>query len=382
MLPALLLLGTILSGCGVVGELPKGYLSEGGYTFVITDETAKLCSLAGLEESVCPENVVIPDTVSGYTVTAIRPAVFFNHTEIKSVTFPTGLLTVQDNAFYGCTGLTELVFPEGLNVIGWNAFMACTSLTSVSIPSTLKTLERKAFSGCEALETVRIADLAAWCSVRFEMADDAYESNPLTYAGVLLINGERAVSMTIPEGVSVISAGAFCGLSTVENVTLPETLTEIGACAFYDCRSLKTVEFPAALAGIGSSAFEKCSALTSASFKGISAGQRTIGKRAFTGCTSLREFRIPSDVDAIDAYTFADCIALACIEVSENTSRIGACVLLNCTALTDIYYPGTQKEWQKIDKVSYKPSSVDVDRNWDYNAGKYTLHYETTAPIG
>ncbi len=68
----------------------------------------------------------------------------------------------------------------------------------------------------------------------------------------------------------------------------------------------------------------------------------TIGYSAFNGCTGLTSITIPNSVTSIGSYAFND-----------------------CTNLKDIYYTGTQSEWEAILKAS----------DWDYNVGDYTIHF-------
>lgn len=50
--------------------------------------------------------------------------------------------------------------------------------------------------------------------------------------------------VTVPEGVVIINAGAFAGLSTLESVRLPSTLKTIKTHAFRECTALKAVDMP------------------------------------------------------------------------------------------------------------------------------------------
>ena len=61
-------------------------------------------------------SVIIPSTVKKISQNA------FNYTGIKSVTFPEGLLTIEDGAFQQCTIGPEIVIPSTVTSIGTNAF--------------------------------------------------------------------------------------------------------------------------------------------------------------------------------------------------------------------------------------------------------------------
>ena len=69
---------------------------------------------------------------------------------------------------------------------------------------------------------------------------------------------------------------------------------------------------------------------------------RSIGEYAFTGCMSLPSIVIPDSVTSIGAWAFG-----------------------NCYSLTDIYFTGTESEWNAITKGS----------DWDSGTPAYTLHF-------
>lgn len=64
--------------------------------------------------------VVIPDTISGKSVTAIGKG-----------------------AFADCYGITAVTIPDTVTTIGENAFLACKSLKKVTLPANLTTIGKK-----------------------------------------------------------------------------------------------------------------------------------------------------------------------------------------------------------------------------------------------
>lgn len=116
---------------------------------------------------------------------------------------------------------------------------------------------------------------------------------------------EGDVTANIPDGVTTIGMGAFMNNTVIEKVIMPDSIETIedgnsyGVSAFYQCSRLKNVEFS--------------NHLTS------------IGDFAFSGCTSLTSITIP-----------------------DSVTSIGANAFYYCTGLTDIYYTGTQAEWEQI----------------------------------
>lgn len=189
-------------------------------------------------------------------------------------------VTNNPNKYSGDVTIPESVTKDGVQynvtTIKESAFLECTGLTSITIGKSLKSIELLAFGGCEGLKAVHISDLKAWCEI-------AIESNPLTYARHLFLNGEEIKDLVIPSGVTSIGELAFtyCDLNTatipegvtsiayqafahskLTSVTIPEGVTSIDSHAFYDCGHLTSVTLPSSITKIGSNAFYACDGMS------------------------------------------------------------------------------------------------------------------------
>ncbi len=78
------------------------------------------------------EELVIPATINGKTVSAIAPDAFKGNTTIETVTIEAPVTEIPDGAFEGCTSLTSVVLPNSVEVIGVRAFADCTNLSSMT----------------------------------------------------------------------------------------------------------------------------------------------------------------------------------------------------------------------------------------------------------
>ena len=78
---------------------------------------------------------------------------FKNNTEIKSVTLPENVTTIEGQAFMGCTALTDIDLGS-VQLISSYAFNSCTSLNNVVIPPTVTNIGVEAFRGCTSLQHV------------------------------------------------------------------------------------------------------------------------------------------------------------------------------------------------------------------------------------
>lgn len=90
-------------------------------------------------------------------LTVVPLEAFYGCKGLKSVAFPAGFTKIGENAFHDCASLEALDFPSSLTTIGYNAFYGCTSLTGLVIPSAVTSIENYAFFGCTGLISVYVA---------------------------------------------------------------------------------------------------------------------------------------------------------------------------------------------------------------------------------
>ena len=100
------------------------------------------------------------------------------------------------------------------------------------------------------------------------------------------IKDKYALTIAIPEGVSVIAASAFENSSIME-VTLPEGLTMIGERAFFNCNNLQKLVIPRSVMIIAEEAFADSEGLTVK----LLGSPRVIGEGAFRGTVNERNGR-------------------------------------------------------------------------------------------
>jgi hypothetical protein len=96
---------------------------------------------------------------------------------------------------------------------------------------------------------------------------------------------------------------------------------------------------------IGNEVFFGCSELTSIE---IPSSVTSIGNFAFSGCSGLTGIEIPSSVTSIGYYAFYDCSGLTGIEIPSSVTSIGDLAFWFCSGLKDVYYTGTQEQWNAI----------------------------------
>ncbi len=134
--------------------------------------------------------------------------------------------------------------------------------------------------------------------------------------------GKEIETLVVEPGVTNLERQSFYNCKALTTVSLPEGLENIGRWAFYNCTSLESVVIPSTVTALGTwdrgRAFQNCSTLTTVVIPdGI---ESIMHQLSFSGCTSLQSVYIPGSVTEIasDAFT-------------------------NCTALTDVWYSGTEE---------------------------------------
>ena len=127
--------------------------TDNGLTYEVSDETAKTCTLTGTADGM-PANVVIPETVNGYTVTEIAKEAFLNAETMRSVVMPNTVTALGENVFYRCWQLESATLSTGLTVVPGSTFQDCTNLSSIVVPEGVVELKGYVFYGCTRLTSI------------------------------------------------------------------------------------------------------------------------------------------------------------------------------------------------------------------------------------
>ncbi|MBQ8826505.1 MAG: leucine-rich repeat protein [Oscillospiraceae bacterium] len=241
------------------------------------------------------DKVVVPAYIDGHAVTAIakkcRCIIEPNVRDVK-LYLPDTLRTVGDNAFmvfmtdkyyrknvwqpvfsevyfpkyadicryafYGQKNLKKLHFGE-YTIIDNSAFEYCSSLKKVDLNDCLL-FGALAFAHCNNLKTVKGTCNGGY--VDYVFSDTPYgdtEKYVIVGKSLQKYNGSEK-TVTVPDGIEYISANAFLGNKSIENVILPDTVRRIGVMAFGSCYALKSIDL-SNIRSIKANAFKGCSLL-------------------------------------------------------------------------------------------------------------------------
>ena len=269
------------------------------FNYTVQDNSVTITGLSGYAAI---QEAVIPDTIDGKPVTAIKNGAFYGRSTVARIVIPSTVTEIGYEAFRNCSSLTEINLPAGVTTIGNSTFQGCSSLTEINLPAALTTIGNNAFRSCYALTR---ADLPSGVtSIGMNAFHDC----------------EALAEMVIPSGVTEIAQETFRNCRTMLRVVLPEGLTTISENAFYDCYALAEMEIPSTVTEIGYRAFGYNKALTQAA---IPAAITALANEAFYGCSSLESVQLPAGLVSIGEYTFEGCTKLTDINFPAGLTTIG-----------------------------------------------------------
>ena len=159
-------------------------------------------------------------------------------------------------------------------------------------------------------------------------AMEEFESAPSWYA-----YRDSIQTVTIGNGVTSISMGAFYDCGALTNVMVPNSVTSIGMAAFTNCKVLTGIVIPDNVTSIGEQAFYLCEALTSII---IPDSVTSLGGGAFMECTALESATIGNGVKSIGDYAFYGCYSMVRVTLGKSVASLGEYVFVDCDALADI----------------------------------------------
>ena len=147
----------------------------------------------------------------------------FNAAKITSVTIPSSVKFIDEDAFRACQKLAKVNI-EGKSKLGDYSFANCPNLSEVNMPSYDMDLKNYFFN-------------SPWLQTK-QFPDGLILGNN----GEVLSDASKAKGdIIIPSTVKIIDQNAFSNAHEVTSVTIPSSVEIIWQSAFYGCKNLKTV---------------------------------------------------------------------------------------------------------------------------------------------
>lgn len=162
--------------------------------------------------------------------------------------------------------------------------------------------------------------------------------------------GKDIKKVVINNGITSIGIGAFSFCGNIESVEIPDSIISIGNSAFNFCTNLETIEIPKSVKFIGRSAFRY------APLKSVRIPENVtvLGDYAFEFCDNLTTVYIENGLEKIGVGTFMYC-NISTVFLPKSVKTVESCAFRYCPYIKDIYYTGSETDWDNINNVDSHP---------------------------
>ena len=348
---------------------------EGDFTYVVLNGqatiTAASTDIAG--------DVVIPETLGGYPVTAIGSGAFYDRDGMTSLTIPDGII-LSDCAIYSCYNLENIyvydtneyytsidgvlynkdmtiliayppqksgvpyIVPNGVQEINKYSFYYCHKLINVILPNSIISIGDYAFSGCDRLNSIDISKGVTHIGKNAFYGCDGLNSiiipDSVLYIGESCFsNCKSLTNVTLSNSITSIERATFDFCESLTRIDIPEGVTTIGDSAFFEC-GLSNITIPDSVTSIGVATFYRCGKLSNIV---IPKNVTSIGRSAFYGCINLNNITILGNLTSIESETFSSCSNLTSITIPDGVTYIGGSAFSSCSKLTNVIMPNSLK---------------------------------------
>ena len=319
----------------------------------------------------------------GFTyLTTTHAPLFYQQTQLKSLTIGESFSEIENDMFNGCTSLEEVYIEDhyGRLYLGYNdesqyigVFSDCpikylylgrdleypidrnknvcvnflgqkrnsvATLRSLTIGKFVNNIEDCAFCYCDSLQKLRIEDgnKTLKVSIRsflessycyFVDSIDLYLGRNLDYSQgwdkKSPFESIKFKSVVLGDSITSIADGMFYQCYSLKNITIPSNIIYIGNEAFYRT-PLSEITLPNSVTNMGDRVFEDCWWLENITLPN---GLTSIGDRVFCSCSLLKNIVIPDGVTNIGNSAFANC-ALKSLSIPDSVINIGDYAFAGC----------------------------------------------------
>ena len=284
-------------------------------------------------------SIIIPERVIELKKCNEWMGAFESCSNLTSVTFENGSVSIGDESFAYCTSLSSINLNNVIG-IGAYAFSGCESLQSLTFPKGVQYVDENAFYDCPSLSSIVVAEGNVYYDSR-ENCNALIETKTNK-----LIRG--SINTTIPNSVTAIGPSAFSGISSLTSITIPSSITSIGKYAFAGCAGPNLISINVEEGNTNYDSRNNCNAIVETATKSLILGckntnmiilddLKVIGPHAFSNCSDITSIRIPNNIKNIETYAFGNCTALSSVVIGNDIRIIEGWTFMNCINLQNVY---------------------------------------------
>jgi len=357
-----------LQGLVVLGWLLAAGAARGQLTYSgnILTHTATVTGYTGGGAVVIPASVKIG--LIDYTVTTIGTNAFDDNATVTSVTIPSSVTSIDEEAFYACTSLTKLTFLGNAPAPGASMFY--------DVPGTVYY-----YYGTSGWDATYGGLPAVELDVPFTYITNNSEITITSYTGT---NNTVTIPASI-NGDPVTALGLVFDYSSVTSVTVPNSVTNMDGETFWECKSLTNITVMAGnpdYSSVNGVLFNQNHTALIQFPAGLAVGSYTIpnsvtsiGDVAFA-FSDLTNVTIPGSVTSIgeEALGFS---GLTSVTISANVTAIYDLAFAYCHGLTNIAVAAGNPDYISVNGVLFDAAQTALIQ---YPVGLTNANY--TIPNG
>lgn len=367
-------------GCSSLTNItiPNNVLSIGDFAFIGCSKLERVTIGSGLKSigfsmlsnndklviNVDPQNTAFSNDEYGVFYTKDRTELIMYPKGISGTSYviPEGVKCIGYAAFSGCINLASITIPDSVLTIGDSAFSSCHGLTGITIPRCVTDIGSNAFSSCINLESFFVVpENTAFSSDEYGILFNKDKTKLIAYP-----MGNVRTSYAIPEGVTSIGRRAFYDCDNLTDITIPNGVLTIDERAFASCLKLLCVAIPDTVTTISDYAFEYCRNLTDLT---IGKNVVDIGANVFDTCTNLKNVVFRNGTSVISYGLFWNCSKIESVTIPDSVTSVCGYAFYGCTGITDVYYTGTEAQWDNIVISDGNEYLVNATIHYNYDSG-------------
>ncbi|MEE1064729.1 MAG: leucine-rich repeat domain-containing protein, partial [Acutalibacteraceae bacterium] len=360
------------------------YIVDEDNQYFSSDENGVLYNYDKTELINYPTASLLTDFTTPASVKTIADYAFRGVINLQNVTLNEGIVNIGSFAFW-TSNIVNISLPESLQTISKSAFWHSEKLTGINLPKNLISIGDAAFENCYSIEYFSVHPENTY----FSSDEKGVLYNKNKSVLYQYPAGSTEIEFNIPLSVVIIKRGAFAYSenlrhvvlhnniiemetnvfqgSGIEYIDIPESLTAIPDYTFDDCGDLAAIAIHATITSVGVAAFRRCTSLKTVH---LPDSITSIGKEAFR-FSGIETITLPKGLTTIESSVFHYCENLISVEIPVSVTKIENAFYYGNNSLTDIYYHGTEEQWNAIDIVEGNTELEKVKINYNYINGTH-----------
>ena len=252
------------------------------------------------------------------------------------------------------TGTGETYDWSSSSSVPWDSLRS--KIKKVTISYGITNIDSMAFHYCPALTSIIVDSTnTAYSNDNFGVLFNKDKTELINYP-----IGNTRTSYDIPNSVKIIDRNAFEYCTNLTNISIPDSVTFILSYPFRGCTSLTSIMVDSENTAYSSDEI------------GVLFNKDKTQLIQYPNESTKTNYDIPNSVTSISGYAFYACDNLTSVTIPDSVTNIGAGAFLNCNKLADVYYTGTEEEWNAITISERNDPLLNATIHFNYVPGEVT----------